>query len=83
MTRFEAQALAGRDMPNIWGCLRTAWISGFLGIPESGVAWYPGDSAAAQLRRRGAKDREECEKTKAADGPDPDPTAGERPQGSE
>ncbi len=38
MTRREAHGLAGRYIPNIWGSLRTAWVNGFIGYPERGVA---------------------------------------------
>jgi len=46
MTRRGAHALAGRQIFNIWGFLRTTWINDFLGYPARGEAWYPGDSAA-------------------------------------
>ena len=57
MTPAEAHALAGWYIPNNWRTLRTAQVNGFIGHPERGVACYIGDSAAAQLRRQGAKVR--------------------------
>jgi hypothetical protein len=85
MTRCEALALAGRHIPNLWGSLRSAWVNGFINLPERGVAQYDRTSAAAELRALGVKARREYEreKAKAKDGPDPDPTARERPPGSE
>jgi hypothetical protein len=62
MTRREAEALANRYIPNVWGTLRTAWVNGFIGYPEMGVAKYPGCSEAARFRRRGVRDRKQHDK---------------------
>jgi hypothetical protein len=85
MTRAEAHALADRYIPNIWGSLRSAWVNGFINLPQLGVARYDRTSAAAKLRAMGVAARRHYEKAKAeaADGEDPHTAARERPQGSE
>ena len=58
ITRKEAYQIADRYIPKVWGGLRTAWINGFIGYPEKGVAKYPRTSAAYQFRKRGVADRQ-------------------------
>jgi len=58
VTREEAYQIANRLIPETWGSLRTAWINGFIGYPEEGVAKYPKTSVAYQFRKKGAVDRQ-------------------------
>ena len=57
MDRKEAEKMADKYIPGVFGIMRTAWINGYIGYPQKGVARYQRSSAAAIYRQKGINDK--------------------------